>query len=125
MAYRAGMDEDFELEDDLKARYKNLGPAIQSLEERRESLRQEIAALSPNGDSHPNDVVISQYASVASVAAGPRHELEALKERLTKALDASIDPVVQKHESLKGSVWQLSHERAYAESPVGKGGILT
>lgn len=122
-AYRAGLDEDFELEDNLKDRYKNLKPAIAGLEERREALRREIRLLSPDGDDHPNNALIHQYAKVAGAAYGPRAELEALATELTKALAAAVDPVTAKHESWKGTTWQLSHDRAWAESPAGRGGI--
>ncbi len=86
-------------------------------------LRREIHALNPDGDSHALNPVIRQYGGVAGIASGPRHELEALKEKLTKALDASIDPVVRQHEDLKSTVWQLGHDRAWDESPVGRGGV--
>jgi chromosome segregation ATPase len=122
-AYRAGLDEDYELEDDLTERYRNLKPALEGLAQRSEELEREIHALCPEGDSHPNNVVVRQYGKVAGTASGPRHELEALKEKLTKALDLSIDPVVKKHEDLKATVWQLGHDRAWDESPVGRGGI--
>jgi predicted nucleic acid-binding Zn-ribbon protein len=122
-AYRAGLDEDYEQEDDLKERYRNLKPALEGLVQRAEELDQEIVDLSPEGDSHPNNVIVRQYGKVAGTASAPRHELEALKDHLTKALDASIDPVVKKHEDLKATVWQLGHERSWDESPVGRGGI--
>jgi seryl-tRNA synthetase len=122
-AYRAGLDEEYELEDDLRARFRNLKPELEGLGQRAEELEREIHALSPDGDSHPNNVIVRQYGKVAGVASGPRHELEALKEKLTKALDASMDPVVKQHEDLKATVWQLGHERAWDESPVGRGGV--
>ncbi len=122
-AYRAGLDEDYELEDDLTERYRNLKPALEGLQRRAEALEREIHALCPEGDSHPNNIIVRQFGVVAGIASGPRHELEALKDHLTKALDLSIDPVVKKHEDLKSTVWQLGHERSWDESPVGRGGI--
>jgi len=122
-AYRAGLDEDYEIEDDLKERYRNLKPALEGLAQRAEALEREIVDLSPDGDSHPNNVIVRQYGKVAGTASGPRHELEGLKDRLTKALDASIDPVIRQHEDLKATVWQLGHDRAWDESPVGRGGV--
>jgi len=122
-AYRAGLDGEYELEDELAERYRNLKPALEGLAQRAEELDQEIVDLSPEGDSHPNNVIVRQYGKVAGIASGPRHELEALKDHLTKALDLSIDPVVKKHEDLKATVWQLGHERAWDESPVGRGGV--
>ncbi len=122
-AYRAGLDEEYELEDGLTERYRNLKPALEGLAQRAEELRREIHALNPDGDSHPNNIVVRQYGRVAGTASGPRHEIEALKEKLSRALDASIDPVIRKHEDWKATVWQLSHDRAWDESPVGRGGI--
>jgi seryl-tRNA synthetase len=122
-AYRAGLDEEYELEDDLRARYRNLKPALEGLGLRAEELEREIHDLSPDGDSHPNNVIVRQYGKVAGIASGPRHELEALKEKLTVALDASINPVIRQHEDLKATVWQLGHDRAWDESPVGRGGV--
>lgn len=122
-AYRAGMDEEFQLEDQLKERYKNLKPALESLEERRYSLRQELHALSPNGDEHPNSITEHHFGNVARVAYGPRTELEALKKKLTEALDASIDPVVQRHETLRATVEDLGRVRSWDRSPVGRGAI--
>ncbi len=122
-AYRAGLDEDYEQEDDLKERYRNLKPALEGLAQRAEELDQEIVDLSPEGDSHPNNIVVWQLAKVAGTASGPRHELEGLKDQLTKALDASLDPVIRQHEDLKATVWQLGHDRAWDESPVGRGGV--
>ncbi len=122
-AYRAGLDEDYELEDDLKERYRKLKPELEDLRWRAGELEREIVDLSPDGDSHPNNVIVRQYGKVAGTASGPRHELEALKEKLTKALDASLDPVIRQHEDLKATVWQLGHERSWDESPVGRGGV--
>jgi chromosome segregation ATPase len=122
-AYRAGLDGEYEQEDELAERYRNLKPALEGLGLRAEELEREIHDLSPDGDSHPNNVIVRQYGKVAGTASGPRHELEALKDHLTKALDLSIDPVVKKHEDLKSTVWQLGHERSWDESPVGRGGI--
>lgn len=48
-AYRAGLDGEYELEDSLSERYRNLKPAIETLEERGESLRREIHSLNPTG----------------------------------------------------------------------------
>jgi DNA repair exonuclease SbcCD ATPase subunit len=122
-AYRAGLDGEYELEDELAERYRNLKPALEGLRWRAEALGREIHDLSPDGDSHPNNVIVRQYGKVAGIASGPRHELEALKDRLTKALDASIDPVIRRHEDLKATVWQLGHDRVWDESPVGRGGV--
>jgi DNA repair exonuclease SbcCD ATPase subunit len=125
LAYRAGMDERYQEEDELKARYKNLGQALDSLNERRGSLEDELRRLasSGSGESHPMDVQIERYAEAAGVAHARRLELEALKKRLTEALDTHLDPVIESHTDQKARVEALSRDRAWDQSPVGRGGI--
>ncbi len=123
LAYRAGLDEDWAEEDRLKERYRNLKPALEALEEQRHSLREELRRLNPNGGGHLNDVTIEQYARVASVAHGPRAELEALKKGLHETVNATVGPVVQKHDSLRGTVEALSRDRNWDTSPVGRGAV--
>lgn len=89
-AYAAGLDEDFEREDELKERYRNLKPAIDTLKESRESLRAEIDALCPKPTKgipggHPLDCVDFQEQNVADVNADAAQLMEGLRERLTKA----------------------------------------
>lgn len=122
-AYRAQLDEAWEEEDRLKERYKNLKPALETLEERRGSLREELHRLNPDGEGHPNNVTVEQYVQAARPAYDHRVELEDLKKKLTEALDAAVDPVVQKHDSLRATVEALSRDIAWANSPVGRGAI--
>ncbi len=123
LAYRAGLDEEWEEEDRLKERYRNIKPALESLENRREALREELHSLNPDGDDYPKNATIHQYSQVSAVAHGPRTVLEELKKKLTDALENSLDPVIKKHEGLKATTWQLSHDRAWATSPAGRGGV--
>lgn len=120
-AYRAGMDEDYSLEDGLKVRYKNLKPALEALEERATELREEMRRLNPQGSDYPTAAREYQLAQAAGVAYTARTDLELLQARLTKALDEMRDPVASKHHTLRATVQQLGHDRAWAESPVGRG----
>jgi chromosome segregation ATPase len=111
-AYRAGLDEEYALEDELKERYKNLKPAIGHLEERREFLKAEKAALLPNDYGHRNDARIHHTARIAGTAHEERAALEDLRDRLTKALDDALKPVARLHEDNKALVesWGLERE---------------
>lgn len=120
-AYRAGMDEDYSLEDELKERYKELKPALEALEEQATELKEEMRRLNPEGGDYPTACTAHQLADAARVAYTARTDLEKLRDRLSEALDKMVDPVAGKHDSLKGTVWQLGHDRAWAESPVGRG----
>lgn len=118
LAYRAGLDQQWEEEDRLKERYANLKPAIEALEERRSSLREEIAGLSPRDSGHPTDSTAHQYGLVARVAHYRRRELEDLRDRLTKALDDALDPVASVHDNTKALTWQLGHDREWSRREV-------
>ncbi len=122
-AYRAGFDGREEEEEELKARYRNLGPAIASLEERRGELRAEMARLNPGSSGHDKDCLIGQYAAVAQVANDARRDLEGLRDRLTRALDSMVAPVARTHDNTRATVQQLSTDRNWALSPAGRGGI--
>ncbi len=122
-AYRAGMDEDYALEDELKVRYKNLRPALEALEDRRGSLKDEMRRLSPRDRGFPTDAAMHNLGVAAGVASAAREDMEDLRRRLTKALDAATDPVVGEHKNLRATVEQLGRDAAWALSPVGKGGL--
>jgi chromosome segregation ATPase len=112
-AYRAGLDEEYALEDELKERYKNLKPAIGDLEERREFLEAEKAALLPNDYGHRNDARIHHTARIAGTAHEERAALEDLRDRLTKVLDDALKPVARLHEDNKALVESWGMEREW------------
>ncbi len=122
-AYRAGLDGDEELEARLSERYRNLRLALEALEDRRGSLKDEMRRLNPRGTGHPTDATAYNLGLASGVAYRRREELEDLRRRLTKALDAATDPVVDEHKNLRATVEQLGRDRAWALSPVGKGGL--
>jgi DNA repair exonuclease SbcCD ATPase subunit len=116
-AYRAHLDGEQELEARLKERYQNLRPEIEALEDRRASLEEEMAKLDGRSSSgpppHRNDASRRQYGRVAGTAAEERRALELLKERLSKALDDAVGPVVRKHEDYRGLVAAWGEERKW------------
>ncbi len=120
-AYRAGMDEDYELEDTLKERYKNLRLALEALEDRQGSLKREIGELLPQPRGHELDAHIKTTTSVAGVAFAARKDMEHLKDSLTKALASAADPVVKEHTELLAEAQQLNRDREWALSPAGMG----
>jgi len=112
-AYRAGLDEEYRHEDELKERYKNLKPAIEHLEERRRFLEAELSELLPNGHGHRNDARIHHVARVAGTAHEERRALEDMRDRLTKALDDAVEPVAKLHEGNKAQVEAWGTEREW------------
>ncbi len=114
-AYRAGLDEEYELEDELKERYKNLKPAIESLEDQQSSLKKELSRLSPNDRGWRNDAAIHHTSRVAGTASEERRALEELQDRLVKALDDTVGPVAKVHNDTRALVETWSTERAWAQ----------
>jgi DNA repair exonuclease SbcCD ATPase subunit len=115
-AYRAGLDEEYELEDELRERYKSLRPAIETLEDRRASLKGELDRLNPDDRGHPNDVLIRHHARVAGTAAEERRALEELRDRLVKALDATVEPVAGVHDQTRAQVEAWGRSRDWEEA---------
>jgi FtsZ-binding cell division protein ZapB len=66
---------------------------------------------------------IEQLGSTSGVASCARAELEELRDRLTEALDAMVQPVADQHDALRRTVEQLDRERAWEESPVEREGV--
>ncbi len=120
-AYRAGMDENYQLEDELKERFKNLRLALEALEERCGSLKEEISRLLPRGRGHDLDARILASASVTGAAYRARADLEHLKEGLTKALNAAVDPILQAHTDRLAEAEDLTRQRDWDLSPAGMG----
>lgn len=116
--YQAAMDEDWDLEDRLKERYRNLKPALEALRGRSDELRDELALLSPRDSGHPQDVVRFQYGRVASVAHSRRRELEGLRDGVSKALDDALDPVAAVHENTRSLVWQMGEDAKWRDREV-------
>ena len=112
-AYRAALDEEYRLEDELKERYKNLKPAIEHLEERRGFLKAELSELLPNGHGHRNDARIHHVARLAGTAHEERRALEDMRDRFVKALDEALEPVAKLHEGNKAQVEAWGTEREW------------
>lgn len=114
-AYRAGLDEEYALEHELTERYRNLRLAIESLEDRRGSLKEEMRRLSPNDRGWRNDAAIHHTSRVAGTAHEERRALEELRDQLVKALDDTVGPVAQVHNDTRALVETWSTERTWAQ----------
>jgi predicted nucleic acid-binding Zn-ribbon protein len=112
-AYRAGLDEEYALEDKLKERYKNLRPEIDTLEDRRGSLKEELHRLNPRSHGHRHDCSMYQFSRVAGTASEQRRALESLRERFVKALDDALAPVRKAHDQNRSVVEAWGEERKW------------
>ena len=83
----------------------------------------EAAALLPRGRGHDLDARILASASATGAAYRARADLEHLKEGLTKALNAAVDPVIREHTELLAETEQLNRDRDrdWDLSPAGMG----
>jgi chromosome segregation ATPase len=115
--YQAWLDSDRDVTARLRAGFRDLRSIIEGLQKRRASLKGELYRLSPRGQDH-RDAAIEQLGSAAGVASSARAELEELRDRLTQALDAMVQPVADRHDALRGTVEQLDRDRGWEEGPV-------
>jgi chromosome segregation ATPase len=120
--YQAWLDSDRDVTARLRAGFRDLRSIIEGLQKRRTALKGELYRLSPRGQDH-RDAAIEQLGSTSGVASCARAELEELRDRLTEALDAMVQPVADRHDALRGTVEQLDRDRAWEESPVEREGV--
>jgi chromosome segregation ATPase len=120
--YQAWLDSNRDVTVRLRASFRNLRSIIEGLQTRRTSLRGELYRISPRGQDH-RYAAIEQLGSAAGVASSTRAELEELRDRLTQALDAMVQPVADRHDALKGTVEQLGRDRAWEKSPLEIEGV--
>ena len=120
--YQAWLDTDHDVTARLRASFRDLRSIMDGLQKRRTSLKGELYRLSPRGQDH-RYAVIEQLRGAAGVASSARAELEALRDRLTQALDAMVQPVADRHDALRGAVEQLDKDRGWEESPVEREGV--
>jgi chromosome segregation ATPase len=120
--YQAWLDCDRDVTARLRASFRDLRSIIEGLEKRRTSLKGELHRLSPRGQDH-RDAVSEQLGSVAGIASSGRAELEELRDRLTQALDAMVQPVADRHDALRGTVEQLGRDRAWERGRVRREGV--
>jgi chromosome segregation ATPase len=120
--YQAWLDSNRDVTVRLRASFRNLRSIIEGLQTRRTSLRGELYRLSPRGQDH-RYAAIEQLGSAAGVASSTRAELEELRDRLTQALDAMVQPVADRHDALKGTVEQLGRDRGWEKSPLEIEGV--
>ncbi len=97
-AYRAGLDENFELKDALKERYRNARPAIEALRGRVAELEEEIAALVGPNPALPGgtifDAQISAFSRVRDAYRDAAAPLVALQTTLSGLLRDAVDPLL-------------------------------
>jgi DNA repair exonuclease SbcCD ATPase subunit len=117
--YEAWLDHDRDMTERLRASFRDLRSIIDGLEKRRTSLKREIHRLSPGGQDYWN-AVSEQLGSVVGVASSAREDLEKLRDQLTQALDAMVQPVADRHDALKGKLEQFGRDRALEENPAGR-----
>jgi hypothetical protein len=120
--YQAWLDSNRDVTVRLRASFRNLRSIIEGLQTRRTSLRGELYRISPRGQDH-RYAAIEQLGSAAGVASSTRAELEELRDRLTQALDAMVQPVADRHDALKGTVEQLGRDRAWEKRPLEIEGV--
>lgn len=123
-AYRAGLDEEYEREDDLKDQYRKAGEELQENRERQRSVSEELKRLLPNEMGHPNDIEIAAFRDSVQTARRARDELEEIRERITKALATDVQPVVDAHATAKDQMvnwntqreWQLAEKKKFGRT---------
>jgi chromosome segregation ATPase len=120
--YHAWLGSDYDVTAQLRASFRDLRSIIEGLEKRRILLKRELHRLSPRSQDH-RDAVSEQLGSVAGVASSAQAELEELRDRLTQALDAMVQPVAEQHDALRAAVEQLGRDRAWEESAVEGRGV--
>jgi chromosome segregation ATPase len=121
--YQAWLDNDRDVTARLRASFRDLRCVIETLQKRRSSLKVELHRLSSKGQNY-GDAVSEQLGSVAGVASSAQAELEDLRDRLTQALDAMVQPVAARHDALRRSVEQSGRDQAQEkEWPAGRGDV--
>lgn len=113
-AYRAGLDEDYELEDELKALYKSLKTELEALPERVARLEAEIAGLvgkNPTPSGHL-DVLIHSHERVRDTYDEAAAPLIEIKRQVVALLSDAVDPLVAEHRATGQSLMGLRDQRA-------------
>jgi chromosome segregation ATPase len=108
---RANLEEQFDLEMELREEYRSIQPRLDALGDRRGSLKEEMRQLNPKGLEHPLNIQMHQYSRVSGTAAEERRVLEHLRKQMVTALDDALDLVVKKHEDYRGLVEDWGRQR--------------
>lgn len=110
----------------IKQRYQDIGPELEELLARKTALEAEIRGLLPRDLGHHHDARIHHGGRIAGTAHDERMALEDLRDRLTDALDAAVEPVAKIHNDRRALVeaWGMEREwnpefreRAYGHRP--------
>lgn len=100
-AYRAGLDERWEREDELKERYRNLAPAIAALAEQIASLEAEIVALAgpnrlgPEGTAY--DAEVLAYVAVRDVYSEGASPIVEVERQVRRIMRDAVEPLTAAH----------------------------
>jgi chromosome segregation ATPase len=106
-AYRAGLDEDYRLEDELKGRYRELPGEIERLEAHRDRLLAELSSVRrdpahPDPDLDSLRVQSRQAARSSGAAFAARAELLGFRAELVAAIERATEPVEDKWRGARG-----------------------
>ncbi len=82
-AYRAGLDEEYQREDELQERYRLAGKELERIGERVPQIEAELAELSPRKSSHENALFLHQYGKVNRAASVPLVALKRLGREIS------------------------------------------
>lgn len=105
-AYRAGLDGEYALEDELTGRYREAGSELDRVKARIPEIEEELRELEgPNGGGHDNEVMIRQYSRVNKAAAGPLVELRRLGSEVSVAATREASHFEQVLEDRRGESW--------------------
>lgn len=124
-AYRAGMDEDFQREDELKVRYKAAGEELAAARQRLPEVTADLEALMPRRRGHHLDAEINAYRESVTTASAAKTELAELKQRVVKALEGALDPVARAHGLAVGDMTSWNTQRSWDLAETKKYGRTT
>ena len=93
-AYRAGLDEDYEREDELKARYKNLRPTLEALRERVGELEAEVAGLIGRNPGVPGGTFYDAQLTAYTPCRDAYHEAVAPLFEIEREVGAILRPAI-------------------------------
>lgn len=130
-AYRAGLDEEFEREDDLKERYKETKKEIEAAEDRVGSLKGELREIVPRPrfplgrDGSNLEATLHTSKPVGEAAREARDEIEGLRKRIEEALGDAREKTEGRYDKHRAWTSQMSVQLNWQEAEANRfGGTL-